>query len=81
MGILNKEGKEIYSFKVDEIDNKNIDIEISSVPEDTPLSNRYAKVKINDSYTIINLGSGKRVYKYTLDKIEVLDNNRIFIVK
>ena len=79
MGILNKEGKEIYSFKVDEIDNKNIDIEISSVPEDTPLSNRYAKVKINDSYTIINLGSGKRVYKYTLDKIEVLDNNVFYI--
>ena len=79
MGVLNTEGKEIYSFKVDEIDNKNIDIEISSVPEDTPLSDRYAKVKVNDSSTIINLGTGKKVFKYTLDKIEVLDNNVFYI--
>ena len=79
MGVLNTEGKEIYSFKVDEIDNKNIDIEISTVPEDTPLSDRYAKVKVNDSSTIINLGTGKKVFKYTLDKIEVLDNNVFYI--
>ena len=29
MGILNREGKEIYSFMVDEVDDRNIDIEIS----------------------------------------------------
>ena len=79
MGILNKEGKEIFSFSVDEIDNKKIDIEISSVPEDTPLNNRYAKVKLNDSYAIINIGTGKKVFGYTLDDIEVLKNNVFYL--
>jgi len=79
MGILNKEGKEIFSFSVDEIDNKNIDIEISPVPEDTPLNNRYARVKLNDSYAIINLGTGNKVYGYSLEDIEVLKNNVFYI--
>ena len=80
MGILNKEGKEIFSFNVDEIDNKNIDIEISSVPDDVPLNNRYAKIKLNESYAIINLGTGDKIFGYTLDNIEVLKNN-VFYVK
>ena len=79
MGVLNKEGKEIFSFAVDEIDNKNIDIEISPVPEDTPLNNRYAKIKLNKSYAIINLGTGTKVFGYTLDDIEVLKNNVFYI--
>ena len=79
MGILNKEGKEIYTFKVDEVDDRNIDIEISDVTEDLPLGERYAKVKINDSSTIINLETGKEVYTYTLKNINVLDNNVFFI--
>ena len=79
MGILNKEGKEIYSFKVDETDDKNIDIEISSVSDDIPLDNRYAKVKTNASSTIVNLKTGKKVYKYELDDIEVLKNNVFYI--
>ena len=79
MGILNKEGKEIYSFKVDEVDDRNIDIEISSVPEDKPLSDKYAKVKVNNSSTIINLDTGKEVYNYTLDDINVLKNNVFYI--
>ena len=79
MGILNKEGKEIYTFKVDEIDDKNIDIEISNVTENLPLEERYAKVKVNDSSTIINLSTGKEVYSYTLSDINVLDNNVFYI--
>ncbi len=79
MGILNKEGKEIFSFSVDEIDSKKIDIDISPVPEDTPLNNRYAKVKLNDSYAIINIGTGNKVYGYTLEDIEVLKNNVFYI--
>lgn len=79
MGVLNKEGKEIYSFTVDEVDSRNIDIEISPVPDDVPLSNRYAKIKINKSSTIINLKTGMKVYKYTLDDIDVLKNNVFYI--
>lgn len=80
MGILNKEGKEIYSFMVDEVDDRNIDIEISDVDEDLPLSERYAKVKVNNSSTIINLATGKEIYNYTLKDIKVLKNN-VFYVK
>lgn len=79
MGILNKEGKEIFTFKVDEVDDKNIDIEISPVTEDTGLENRYAKIKVNDSSAIINLKTGKIAYNYTLDDIEVLKNNVFYI--
>ena len=79
MGILNKEGKEIYTFKVDEVDDRNIDIEISEVDEDLPLSERYAKVKVNNSSTIINLSTGKEIYSYTLKDINVLKNNVFYI--
>lgn len=79
MGILNKEGKEIFSFKVDEVDDKNIDIEISPVTEDVDLSNRYAKVKLNDSSAIINVKTGEKIYGYELDDIEVLKNNVFYI--
>lgn len=79
MGILNKDGKEIYSFKVDEVDDKNIEIEISELDEKFPLSERYAKVKVNDSSTIINLSTGKEIYRYTLKDINVLKNNVFYI--
>lgn len=80
MGIINKQGKEIYAFKVDEVDDKDIDIEISDVDEDVPLSDRYAKVKVNNSSTIINLETGKEVYSYTLKDINVLKNNVFYII-
>ena len=79
MGILNKEGKEIYSFKVDEVDDRNIDIEISEVDDELPLTDRYAKVKVNNSSTIINLSTGKEIYSYTLKDINVLKNNVFYI--
>ena len=77
MGILNKEGKEIYTFKVDEVDDKNIDIEIS--PSSELLENTYAKIKVNESSAIINLKTGNKVYGYTLEDIEVLKNNVFYI--
>ena len=75
MGIMNSEGKELYSFKVDEVDDKNISVEIS----DTKSDEKYARVKVNDSSTIINVTTGKEVYSYTLDEINVLDNNVFYI--
>ena len=71
VGLLNGEGKEIYSFKVDEVDDKNISVEVSNTKSKT----KYAKIKVNESTTIINLESGKEVYKYTLHEVSVLDNN------
>ncbi len=79
MGILNNDGTEIYSYKVDEVDDKNISIEISTLTNNE--KSMYAKVKINSSSTIINLQTGKEVYKYTLDDIRVLDNNVFYIKK
>lgn len=77
MGLMNKNGKEIYTYKVDEIDDKNISIEVSNKSDSS--KEEYAKVKINDSSTIININTGKEVYKYTLDDINVLDNNVFYI--
>ena len=33
MGIMNKDGKELYSYKVDEIDDKDISIEVSNMTD------------------------------------------------
>ena len=79
MGIMNNDGKEIYSYKVDEVDDRNISVEVSTLTEKSS-SDVYAKIKINSSSTIINTKTGKEVYKYTLDDIRVLDNN-VFYVK
>ena len=78
IGILNNDGKEIYSYKVDEVDDKDISVEVSNIKDNKTLNN-YAKVKVNSSSTIINLSTGKEVYKYTLDDIRVLDNNVFYI--
>ncbi len=76
-GILNNDGKEIYTYKVDEVDDKNISVEISSLTNEE--TSTYAKIKVNSSSTIINIKTGKEVYKYTLDDIRVLDNNVFYI--
>lgn len=78
MGIMNNDGKEIFTYKVDEIDDRNISIEVSNLT-DNSTSDTYAKVKINSSSTIINMKTGNEVYKYTLDEISVLDNNVFYI--
>ena len=78
MGLLNSKGKEIYTYKVDEVDDRNISIEVSDLQGDST-SDIYAKIKINESSTIINTNTGKEVYKYTLDDIRVLDNNVFYI--
>lgn len=78
MGVLNYNGKEVYSYTVDEVDNKNISIEVSKVNDDK-IKDRYAMIKVNNSSTIINLLTGEEVYKYTLDDIYVLENNVFYI--
>lgn len=78
MGILNSEGTEIYSYEASDIDDKKIEIEVSKITKDDEKS-KYARIKVNDSSTIVNLQTGKEVYKYTLDNIYVLDNNVFYI--
>ncbi|MBP3635112.1 MAG: WG repeat-containing protein [Bacilli bacterium] len=78
MGIMNNDGKEIYTYKVDEVDDRNISIDVSNIDDDSN-TDIYAKVKVNASSTIINTNTGKEVYKYTLEDINVLDNNVFYI--
>ncbi len=75
MGIMNSDGKEIYTYTVDEVDDRNIVVE----PSSSKSKDKYAKIKINSSSTIVNIKTGKEVYKYTLDDINVLDNNVFYI--
>lgn len=79
MGIMNDQGKEIYTYEVSEVDDRNISIEISDITN-SETKYQYARIKVNSSSTIINVETGKEVYKYTLDDIYVLDNN-VFYVK
>lgn len=79
MGIMNSKGKEIYTYEVSEVDDRNISIEVSDITNSST-KYKYARIKINSSSTIINVETGKEVYKYTLDDIYVLDNN-VFYVK
>ena len=76
VGVLNSAGKEIYTFKVDEVDDKNIILEVSN----SKSKNKYARIKVNDSTTIININTGKEVYKYTLNEVSALENN-VFSIK
>lgn len=79
MGIMNSKGKEIYTYEVSEVDDRNISIEVSDITNSS-VKYKYARIKVNSSSTIINVETGKEVYKYTLDDIYVLDNN-VFYVK
>ena len=78
LGILDSNGDEIYTFKVDEVDDKKIEIELSNV-SNLESKDRYAKVKINKSSLIVNLSTGKDVYSYTLEDIFVSDNNVFYL--
>lgn len=78
LGILDSEGDEIYTFKVDEVDDKNIEIELSDVDDESV--DRYAKVKVNKSSLIVDLSTGKKVFGYTLSDIFV-SNNNVFYIK
>ena len=78
MGILDKDGKEVYTFKVDEVDDRKIDIEISELT-DGKAKEKYARVKINGSSTIIDLQTGKEMLTFTKKEIYVTNNNVFYI--
>ena len=63
---------------MDEVDDKDIQIEVSNVDSNNN-NDKYAKIRVNNSSTIINLGTGEEVYKYTLNDIYVTDNNVFYI--
>lgn len=73
VGIINSDGKEVYSFKLTDTDDKSINVAISPVTNTD--YQRYGVVKINSSSQIINLISGNIVSSPTLNEIVPEENN------
>lgn len=72
VGILNNDGKEIYSYKLSDTDDKVINVTVSTVDKKRT---SYGVVKVNGSSVIINMTTGKVAKTPTLNNITVLDNN------
>lgn len=78
VGIINESGKEIYTYKLTDSDDKKIDVNIPEFTSDK--FERYGVVTVNSSSQIINLNSGKEITKPTLNEI-VAEENNVFYEK
>ena len=73
VGLINEKGKNIYTYKLTDKDDKVIDVTPCNVTN--PKYQRYGVVKINSSSLIVNLGDGSVAYSATLDEIVPTENN------
>lgn len=78
VGVFNKEGKEIYTLKLTDSDEKVISVEPSNVNSDNTI---YGVVKVNGSNLIINLDTGKVAYGPTVNNVVSMDNNVFYELK
>lgn len=79
VGLINLDGKKIYSYKLSDSDDKKI---IVSTPTFT--NNKYVKygvVKVNSSSLIVNLQDGTVVSNATLNEIVPEENNVFYEIK
>lgn len=73
VGLINIEGKPIYKYKLTDKEDKQIEVKTSPIAgEKRPL---YGVVKVNSSSSIVNLKTGKVVYKPTLNELNPEENN------
>ncbi len=72
VGILNKQGKDIYNFKLTDSDDKVLDVKISKNIDSNEV---YAVVKVNSTSQIINIEDGSVAMDATLNKVVAEDNN------
>ena len=79
VGILNEDGKEVFKYKLTDNVEKTITAKLCDVTEDS--FERYASVKINSSYQIVNVNNGKIVSKATLNEIVPVLNNVFKLLK
>lgn len=79
VGILNKEGKEIYTYKLSDLDDKLINVSPSLLSNDEDAL--YAVVTVNHSSVIVNLNDGKVVSKPTVNSLVPLSNNVFYELK
>ncbi|MEG2351550.1 MAG: WG repeat-containing protein, partial [Bacilli bacterium] len=73
VGIINEMGKEVYTVKTTNKDNKIIEVFPSEVSSNK--YERYAVVKVNSSSVVINLNDGTEVSKPTLNLVTAEKNN------
>lgn len=79
VGLLNLDGKEIYSYMLTDNDEKNISLVVSAVTDKT--TQRYGVVTVNKSSSVINLNDGTVVYQPTLNEIIPEENNVFYEIK
>lgn len=75
VGVLNLDGKEIFSYKLSDTDEKKLYLDIS---KSSNKNERYGVVTVSGSSNIININTGKIVYKNTINKLEA-QNNNVFV--
>lgn len=73
VGLINENGKKIYTYKLTDKDNKSIEVTPCNVTN--PKYQRYGVVKVNSSSLIVNLNDGTTVYPPTLNQIVPTENN------
>ncbi len=79
VGLINEDGKKIYTYKLTDNDNKSIDVTPCNVTKDT--YQRYGVVKVNSTSLIVNLKDGNAVYSPTLNEIIPEENNVFYEVR
>ena len=72
VGIINSNGKEIFTYKLTNNDSKVIKVNKSNVSDGVI---PYGVVTVNKTSQIVNLETGKSSYSPTLNKIVAEDNN------
>lgn len=78
VGLINEDGKKIYTYKLTDRDDKGIDVTPSNVTSDN--YQRYGVVKVNKTSLIVNLKDGKVVSSPTLNEIVPEENNVFYEV-
>lgn len=78
VGLINLDGKKIFTYKLTDKDDKSIDVSASELTDNG--YDNYAVVKVNSTSQIINLTDGTLVSNPTLNEI-VADKNNVFYEK
>lgn len=73
VGLINSEGKEIFEYKLNDGDDKIIEVTASPVTDSS--YQRYAVVTVNSSSLIVNINDGTTVSSATLNEITPEENN------
>ena len=78
VGLINLDGKKIFTYKLTDKDDKSIDVSVSELTDSG--YDGYAVVKVNSTSQIVNLTDGTIVSNPTLNEI-VADKNNVFYEK